>query len=102
MGGAILETAVIGEIYRPLTRRGVEPRLYFWRTHGRVFAFPPHPCHEMFGPKRNAANQGRAPSGCSECQTSRLPGVKPEFSRCPWKASRPARGSPAQVRRVRV
>lgn len=32
MGGAILETAVIGEVYRTLTHRGVEPRLYFWRT----------------------------------------------------------------------
>ncbi len=32
MGGAILETAVIGEAYRTLAHRGIEPRLYFWRT----------------------------------------------------------------------
>jgi predicted AAA+ superfamily ATPase len=32
MGGAIFETAVIGEVYRTLAHRGVEPRLYFWRT----------------------------------------------------------------------
>ncbi len=32
MGGAIFETAVVGEIYRTLNHRGLEPRLYFWRT----------------------------------------------------------------------
>lgn len=32
MGGAILETAVLSEIHRTLTHRGVEPRVYFWRT----------------------------------------------------------------------
>ncbi len=32
MGGAILETAVIGEVYRTLVHRGAEPRLWFWRT----------------------------------------------------------------------
>ena len=32
MGGAIFETAVIGEVYRTLAHRGVEPRLWFWRT----------------------------------------------------------------------
>ena len=32
MGGAILETAVLSEIYRTLTHRGIEPPVYFWRT----------------------------------------------------------------------
>ncbi len=32
MGGAIFETAVIGEVCRTMAHRGVEPRLYFWRT----------------------------------------------------------------------
>lgn len=32
MGGAILETAVLAEIHRTLTHRGVEPRIFFWRT----------------------------------------------------------------------
>ncbi len=32
MGGAIFETAVLGEIVRTLVSRGVEPRVYFWRT----------------------------------------------------------------------
>jgi predicted AAA+ superfamily ATPase len=32
MGGAVMETAVLGEIYKRLTHRGVEPRIYFWRT----------------------------------------------------------------------
>lgn len=32
MGGAILETAVLVEIVRSLTHRGVDPRVYFWRT----------------------------------------------------------------------
>jgi len=32
MGGAILETAVVSEIFKALTHRGIEPHLYFWRT----------------------------------------------------------------------
>jgi predicted AAA+ superfamily ATPase len=32
MGGAILETAVLSEIVKTLTHRGMEPRVYFWRT----------------------------------------------------------------------
>ena len=32
MGGAIMETAVLSEIVRTLTHRGMEPRVYFWRT----------------------------------------------------------------------
>ncbi|HFE53807.1 MAG TPA: DUF4143 domain-containing protein, partial [Bacteroidetes bacterium] len=32
MGGALLENAVFGEIYRAFVHRGQEPRLYFWRT----------------------------------------------------------------------
>ena len=32
MSGAIVETAVINEIVRTIRHRGVEPRLYFWRT----------------------------------------------------------------------
>jgi predicted AAA+ superfamily ATPase len=32
MGGAIFDTAVVGEVYRTLAHRGVDPRLYFWRT----------------------------------------------------------------------
>lgn len=32
MGGAIFETAVLSEIVRTLTHRGVEPRVSFWRT----------------------------------------------------------------------
>jgi uncharacterized protein len=32
MGGAIMETAVVSEIVRTLTHRGVEPQVYFWRT----------------------------------------------------------------------
>ena len=32
MGGAILETAVLSEIVRTLTHRGIEPRVHFWRT----------------------------------------------------------------------
>jgi predicted AAA+ superfamily ATPase len=32
MGGAIMETAVVGEVIRRITGRGEEPRLYFWRT----------------------------------------------------------------------
>lgn len=32
MGGAIMETAVLSEILRSLTHRGIDPRVYFWRT----------------------------------------------------------------------
>ena len=32
MGGAIMETAVLSEIVKTLTHRGLEPRVYFWRT----------------------------------------------------------------------
>jgi uncharacterized protein len=32
MGGAIMETAVVSEVYKALTHRGVEPQIYFWRT----------------------------------------------------------------------
>ena len=32
MGGAIMETAVLSEIFRTLTHRGIDPRVYFWRT----------------------------------------------------------------------
>lgn len=32
MGGAIMETAVVGEMIRTLTHQGTDPRIYFWRT----------------------------------------------------------------------
>ena len=32
MGGVIMETAVLSEVVRTLTHRGVEPRVHFWRT----------------------------------------------------------------------
>ncbi len=32
MGGAIMETAVLSEIVKTLTHRGMDPRVYFWRT----------------------------------------------------------------------
>ncbi len=32
MGGAIMETAVLSEIVKTLAHRGVDPRVYFWRT----------------------------------------------------------------------
>jgi len=32
LGGAIFETAVVAEIYKAHLHRGLEPRLYFWRT----------------------------------------------------------------------
>ena len=32
MGGAIMETAVLSEIFRTLTHRGIDPQIYFWRT----------------------------------------------------------------------
>ena len=32
MSGPILETAVLSEIVRTLTHRGIDPQVYFWRT----------------------------------------------------------------------
>ncbi|MBI4583012.1 MAG: ATP-binding protein [Planctomycetes bacterium] len=32
MGGAIMETAVVNEVVRTLTHKGLEPQVYFWRT----------------------------------------------------------------------
>ena len=32
MGSAIFETAVLSEVLRTLTHRGMEPRIFFWRT----------------------------------------------------------------------
>jgi predicted AAA+ superfamily ATPase len=32
MGGAIMETAVLSEIVKTLLHRGIEPKVYFWRT----------------------------------------------------------------------
>jgi len=32
MGSAILETVVLSEIVKTLTHRGIEPKIYFWRT----------------------------------------------------------------------
>jgi predicted AAA+ superfamily ATPase len=32
MGGAIMETAVLSEIVKTLTHRGMDPHIYFWRT----------------------------------------------------------------------
>ena len=32
MGGAIIETAVLSEIIKALTHRGIDPQVYFWRT----------------------------------------------------------------------
>ncbi len=32
MGGAIMETAVLSEIVKSLTHRGIDPQVYFWRT----------------------------------------------------------------------
>ena len=32
MGGAIMETAVLSEIFKTLTHRGIDPQVYFWRT----------------------------------------------------------------------
>ena len=32
MGGVILETAVISEVFKTLAHRGIAPQLYFWRT----------------------------------------------------------------------
>lgn len=33
LGGAILETAVLGELMKALARGGTRPRVYFWRTN---------------------------------------------------------------------
>ncbi len=32
MGGPLMETAVLTEIVRTLTHRGLDPQIYFWRT----------------------------------------------------------------------
>jgi len=32
MGGPIMETAVLSEIVKTLTHRGIDPQVYFWRT----------------------------------------------------------------------
>ena len=32
MGGAIMETAVLSEIVKTLTHRGIDPQVWFWRT----------------------------------------------------------------------
>jgi uncharacterized protein len=32
LGGAIMETAVLGEIVKTLTHRGIDPQVWFWRT----------------------------------------------------------------------
>jgi len=32
MGGPIMETAVLSEIVKSLTHRGIDPQVYFWRT----------------------------------------------------------------------
>ncbi|MCP4665249.1 MAG: ATP-binding protein [Deltaproteobacteria bacterium] len=32
MGGAIMETAVLSEITKAFTHRGIDPQVYFWRT----------------------------------------------------------------------
>ncbi|MGD8365812.1 MAG: ATP-binding protein [Desulfobacterales bacterium] len=32
MGGPIMETAVLSEIVKTLTHRGIDPQIYFWRT----------------------------------------------------------------------
>ena len=32
MGGTIMETAVLSEIIKTLTHRGIDPQVYFWRT----------------------------------------------------------------------
>ena len=32
LGGAIMETAVVGEIVKTLTHRGMDPQIFFWRT----------------------------------------------------------------------
>jgi hypothetical protein len=32
LGGPIMETAVLSEIIKALTHRGIDPQIYFWRT----------------------------------------------------------------------
>ena len=32
MGGAMMETAVVMELFKSILHRGVEPELWFWRT----------------------------------------------------------------------
>jgi len=32
MGGSIMETAVLMEVFKTLVHRGIEPQVYFWRT----------------------------------------------------------------------
>jgi predicted AAA+ superfamily ATPase len=32
MGGAIMETAVLSEVFTTLTHKGLEPQVHFWRT----------------------------------------------------------------------
>lgn len=36
MGGAIFETAVLSEVVKAITHRGIEPHVYFWRTAAGV------------------------------------------------------------------
>ena len=36
MGGPLMETAVLSEITKALTHRGIDPQLYFWRTSAGV------------------------------------------------------------------
>ncbi|MBI5233278.1 MAG: ATP-binding protein [Deltaproteobacteria bacterium] len=36
MGGAILETAAVSEIYKTLIHRGIDPQMYFWRTSAGI------------------------------------------------------------------
>ena len=36
MGGAIMETAVLSEIVKTATHRGLTPQVYFWRTLART------------------------------------------------------------------
>jgi len=36
MGGSLFETAVVTEVFRTLTHRGEDPRVYFWRTSAGV------------------------------------------------------------------
>jgi predicted AAA+ superfamily ATPase len=32
MGGILMETAVVSEVFRTLNHRGKEPQIFFWRT----------------------------------------------------------------------
>ena len=36
MAGAIMETAVVNEVFRAITHKGQEPQVYFWRTSAGV------------------------------------------------------------------